>query len=284
MSILSRQIDQASRPGGMTGRVKAKFPTRGRCSNARHECGRRRHAPARVDSSRSTTRVPVTVFDTVKEAVKATGANATVIFVPAKFAADAVLEAIDSGVAMVVCITEGIPIRDEMVFANVAAQKGVRLVGPNCPGLLTVGECKIGHYPAQHLHARPGRRGFALRHPHLRSGRRSHSCGPWTDHLRRCRRRPHARHPLYRRPPAFRGGPGDQGRRYVRRSRRPRYEEIAAEYIKSMTKPEVVGFIAGADCARPASAWATPARSYQVHPWFAASQSGSAQSRRCPGR
>jgi succinyl-CoA synthetase alpha subunit len=89
----------------------------------------------------------IPVLDSVKIAVEATGANASVNFVPARFAADALCEAADAGLKLVVCITEGIPIQDMMRARNYMDQKGVRLVGPNCPGLLTTGECKVGIIP-----------------------------------------------------------------------------------------------------------------------------------------
>jgi len=89
----------------------------------------------------------IPVFDSVKVAVEATGANTSVIFVPARFAADAIFEAADGGVLLVVCITEGIPVQDMMKVRNYLDQKGVRLVGPNCPGLLTPGQAKVGIIP-----------------------------------------------------------------------------------------------------------------------------------------
>lgn len=89
----------------------------------------------------------VPVFDSVKFAVEATGANTSVIFVPARFAADAIFEAADSGLELIVCITEGIPVQDMMRASNYLDQKNVRLVGPNCPGLLTPGESKVGIIP-----------------------------------------------------------------------------------------------------------------------------------------
>lgn len=89
----------------------------------------------------------IPVFDSVKLAVEATGANASVIFVPARFAPDAIFEAADAGVPLIVCITEGIPVLDMMRVRNYLDQKGVRLVGPNCPGLLTPGEAKVGIIP-----------------------------------------------------------------------------------------------------------------------------------------
>lgn len=89
----------------------------------------------------------VPVFHTVEKAVRETGADASIIFVPAAFAADAASEAIASGIQTVICITEGIPINDMVSVRDQALSKGVRLVGPNCPGLITPGECKIGIMP-----------------------------------------------------------------------------------------------------------------------------------------
>jgi succinyl-CoA synthetase alpha subunit len=89
----------------------------------------------------------IPVFDSVKLAVDATGANCSVIFVPARFAPDAMFEAADAGIPLIVCITEGVAIQDMMRVRNYLDQKKVRLVGPNCPGLLTPGESKVGIIP-----------------------------------------------------------------------------------------------------------------------------------------
>jgi len=89
----------------------------------------------------------IPVFDSVKIAKNATGANATIIFVPARFAADAMFEAADAGMELIICISEGVPVSDMMRVRNIMDQKGVRLVGPNCPGLLTPGEAKVGIIP-----------------------------------------------------------------------------------------------------------------------------------------
>ncbi len=94
-------------------------------------------------------RIPV--YDTVKEAIRNHGANASIIYVPAGFASDAIMEAADSGVDLVICITEGIPVLDMAKVKKFVDQKGVRLIGPNCPGLITPGEAKVGIMPG-HIH------------------------------------------------------------------------------------------------------------------------------------
>lgn len=101
------------------------------------------------------------VFDTVSDAVRETGADATMIYVPAAFAADSILEAASAGISTIVCITEGIPVLDMLKVKAALAQYGANLVGPNCPGVITPGECKIGIMPgAIHL---PGKVGIVSR-------------------------------------------------------------------------------------------------------------------------
>ena len=101
------------------------------------------------------------VFDTVKDAVNETGADASVIYVPAPFCKDSIIEAAESGIKLIVCITEHIPVLDMLEAKIIADQSGARLIGPNCPGIITPGECKIGIMPG-YIH-QPGKVGIVSR-------------------------------------------------------------------------------------------------------------------------
>lgn len=185
----------------------------------------------------------VPVFDTVRQAVEATGADASVIFVPAPFAADAVLEAADAGVRLVVCITEGIPVQDMVKTVALVRQKGVRLIGANCPGIITAGQCKIGILPGGIF--TPGPVGLVSRSGTLtyeivdlltKAGLGQSTCigiggdpvlgSTFVDLL-----------------PLFEEDPDTQAVVLVGEIGGSD-EEIAAEYIRTMHKP-VIGFISG---------------------------------------
>lgn len=103
----------------------------------------------------------VPVFDTVQEAVQATNANTSIIYVPARFAPDAIYEAVDNGIELVICITEGVPVNDMVAVYHHVKEKGARLIGPNCPGLITPGEAKVGIMPG-FIH-QPGKVGLVSR-------------------------------------------------------------------------------------------------------------------------
>ncbi|MEW5765441.1 MAG: succinate--CoA ligase subunit alpha [Acidobacteriota bacterium] len=186
----------------------------------------------------------VPIYDTVADAVKQAGADASLIFVPPPFAADAVMEAAEAGVKLIVCITEGIPARDEARMKAALSKSGARLIGPNCPGVITPGECKMGIMPG-YIH-KPGRVGVISRSGTLtyeavwqltESGLGETTCVgiggdpvPGTSHVEALA--------LFNADPATEGVVliGEIG---------GTSEEEAAAYIKAHMKKPVVAFIAG---------------------------------------
>ena len=122
-----------------------------------------------------TTHLGLPVFDTVAEANEKTGCDASVIYVPPAGAADAICEAIDAEIPLIVCITEGIPVLDMVKVKRALCGSKSRLIGPNCPGVMTAGRMQDRHHAGQHLQARQGRHRVALRHAHLRGGVPDHA-------------------------------------------------------------------------------------------------------------
>ena len=139
------------------------------------------------------------IFNTVAECVRETGANASVIFVPPAFAADAIMEAAEARLPLVVCITEGIPTLDMMKVMDFIRDTPTRLIGPNCPGVISPGQGEGRDHPRPHLPRRPHRDRVEERHAHLRSHSSADEDGTRPEHLHRHRRRPADRHVLHRR-------------------------------------------------------------------------------------
>jgi succinyl-CoA synthetase alpha subunit len=185
----------------------------------------------------------VPIFDTVKEGVRRSGANASVIFVPRQAAPDAILEAADAGLGLVVCLTEGIPINDMVRVVDFVKRTGTTLIGPNCPGLISVDECKIGFMPANivargpvGLVSRSGTLTYEIVNALTRSGLGQTTCvGIGGDPVLGTRFIDVL--PLFEADPETRAVVmvGEIG---------GTDEEDAAEYIRKMSKP-VVGFISG---------------------------------------
>ena len=207
----------------------------------------------------------VPVFDTIKEAVDERGANTSMIFVPARFAAAAIEEAIDAGIETVIAITEGIPVLDMLRIYWKARDAGVRLIGPNCPGVLSPGKANVGIIPAQFFDA--GTIGVVSKSGTLtyQIGNELKQAGPRQLDDRRHRRRPDRRLGLHRHPDAVRGRRRDRADRHGRRDRRRRrgarrglHRRVGLEARRRLHRR--------LHRARPASRWATPGRSSPAPP------------------
>ena len=202
----------------------------------------------------------IPVFDTVADAVRETGANTAMVFVPPRFAADAIYESADAGVELVVCIAEGIPAHEMLDVYTYLRPRGIRLLGPNCPGALSPGRANVGIIPAQVFAQGGVGLVLALRHAHVPDRCGAGTARPRQLHHRRHRRRPGRRHELRRRAPAVPGRRPDRDHRDGRRDRRERGGEGGRLHRRARHQAGVLA-TSPASPRRPARRWATPARS-----------------------
>ena len=164
----------------------------------------------------------IPVFDTVADAVEKAGANTSLIFVPARFAADAIYEAVDAGIATVICITEHVPVHEMLRAYTYFRPQGITMIGPNCPGVLSPGKANVGIIPAEIFSEGVGRPRLALGHAHVPDRPRADAARARQLDDRRHRRRPRRRLVVHRRAREVRGRPADRADRHGRRDRRRR--------------------------------------------------------------
>ena len=202
----------------------------------------------------------VPVFGTVADTMAATGADVSVVFVPASGTKDAVIEAIEAQIPLCIVITEGIPVHDTAEFWARASAAGnrTRIIGPNCPGVASPGQVQRRHHPGRHHHRGPDRPGLQVGHADLPDDVRA--ARHRLLHRRRHRRRPGDRDHAHRLPAGLRGGPGDRRHRDDRRDRRRR--RGAGRGLHRAARDQARRGLRGrVHRARRARRWATPARS-----------------------
>ena len=205
------------------------------------------------------------------------------VFVPARFAPDAIYEAVDAGIKTVICITEHIPAHEMLRVYTYVRPKGVTLIGPNCPGVLSPGKANVGIIPAEVFQAGLDRPRLALGHADLPDRQRAGAARARQLDDRRHRRRPGRRLELHRHPREVRGGPGDEVRRARRRDRRRRGGEGRARTSPSTCRSRSSP-TSPASRRRPARRWVTPGAIISGSSGTAAGEEGSARGGRDQGR
>ena len=254
--FLDRELEDPG-PGHHRLRGHQAHPAHGRVRHAGRRAASTRARPAATSTaSRSSRRC--------REAMKETGADVSVVFVPPAFAKDAVVEAIDAQIPLSVVITEGIPVHDTASFFQYAVNAGTtRIIGPNCPGLISPGKSNAGIIPADITQSRPDRSGQQVGHADLPDDVRA--ARHRLLHRGRHRRRPGHRHDAHRLPRGVRGRRRDRRDRDDRRDRRRR-RGAGGGATSRTTSPSRSSATSPASPRPRARRWATPARSCPARP------------------